>query len=79
MKMLITAALFTLALAAPVAETKPHGIAARDPFTCPGGLTNSTPMCCSVNVLGLLALDCQQRMGYFDSYLSFQYMGNLNS
>ncbi|KAM0523224.1 hypothetical protein ACHAPE_001718 [Trichoderma viride] len=59
MKLLIAAALFTLGLAAPVTETKPHSIAARDTFSCPGGLTNSSPMCCSVNVLGLIALDCQ--------------------
>ncbi|KAM0452202.1 hypothetical protein ACHAPV_008773 [Trichoderma viride] len=58
MKMFIAAALFTLGLAAPVTETKPHSIAARGAFSCPGGLTNSSPMCCSTNVLGLLALDC---------------------
>ncbi|KAK1243954.1 hypothetical protein MKX08_002092 [Trichoderma sp. CBMAI-0020] len=58
MKLFIAAALFTLSLAAPVTETKSHNIAARSTFSCPGGLTNSTPMCCSTNVLGLLALDC---------------------
>lgn len=66
MKLFIAAALFTLGLAAPVTETetKPQSIAARA-FTCPGGLTNSSPMCCSVNVLGLLSLDCTIRKGFF--------------
>ncbi|PNP41890.1 hypothetical protein TGAMA5MH_06068 [Trichoderma gamsii] len=59
MKLLTAAALFTLGLAAPVTESKSHNIATRAPFSCPGGLTNSSPMCCSVNVLGVLALDCQ--------------------
>lgn len=58
MKLFIAAALFTLGLAAPVTETKPRAVAVGGPFSCPGGLTNSSPMCCSVNVLGLLALDC---------------------
>lgn len=71
MKMFIAAALFTLGLAAPVTETKPHSIAARGAFSCPGGLTNSSPMCCSVNVLGLLSLDCTNGMGFF-LYLSLQ-------
>ncbi|KAJ3476443.1 hypothetical protein NLG97_g9128 [Lecanicillium saksenae] len=28
-------------------------------FSCPGGLTNSAPMCCSAYVLGLAGLDCK--------------------
>ncbi|KAK3185963.1 hypothetical protein K4F52_005186 [Lecanicillium sp. MT-2017a] len=60
MKLFIaTALLATLGLAAPVTETEPKTIAAREAFSCPGGLTNSSPMCCGANVLGVLALDCK--------------------
>ncbi|UKZ93668.1 uncharacterized protein TrAFT101_008576 [Trichoderma asperellum] len=59
MKLFIAAALLTLGLAAPITETESHSIASRGSFSCPGGLINSSPMCCSVNVLGLLALDCR--------------------
>lgn len=65
MKMLLAAVLFTLGLAAPITETKSHNIAVRGAFSCPGGLTNSAPMCCSVNVLGLLSLDCENGKGFF--------------
>ncbi|KAL7893777.1 hydrophobin [Trichoderma sp. TUCIM 5745] len=59
MKLFIAAVLFTLGLAAPVTEIQPRAIAVGGRFSCPGGLTNSSPMCCSTNVLGLLGLDCQ--------------------
>lgn len=63
MKMLAAAAFLTLAFAAPVTETETQSITARSgSFSCPGGLTNSSPMCCSTNVLGLLGLDCRTRM-----------------
>jgi hypothetical protein len=68
MKLFIAAALFTLGLAAPVTVTTSHGIAARDAFTCPGGLTNSNPMCCAVNVIDVLALDCKTRTTSFCLY-----------
>ncbi|KAH8125474.1 hypothetical protein FP744_10009449 [Trichoderma asperellum] len=58
MKLFISAALLTLSLAAPVTETESRSIASRGSFSCPSGLTNNSPMCCSVNILGLLALDC---------------------
>lgn len=64
MKLYIAAALLTLGLAAPITETESHSIASRGSFSCPGGLINSSPMCCSVNVLGLLALDCRNGMGF---------------
>lgn len=80
MKLLIAAALFTLGLAAPVTESKSHNIATRAPFSCPGGLTNSSPMCCSVNVLGVLALDCQNGTGLlFFNICSFHVTGNNKS
>lgn len=62
MKLFIaTALLATLGLAAPVTETEPKTIAAREAFSCSSGLTNSSPMCCGANVLGVLALDCKTR------------------
>lgn len=61
MKFFIATALFSLALAAPAIIASDKVVVrevAAAAHTCPGGLTNSSPMCCSVNVLGLLALDC---------------------
>lgn len=74
MKLFISAALLTLGLAAPVTETESRSIASRGSFSCPSGLTNNSPMCCSVNVLGLLALDCSNGMGFFFLYFFFQNM-----
>lgn len=52
MQMFLAAALFAAAgLAMPAGS-----------FSCPGGVTNSSPQCCATNVLQLLALDCQTRM-----------------
>lgn len=55
MKFFAVAVLVASAMAAPALE-------ARD--VCPGGLTNSNPKCCSVDVLGVLSLDCTTRKSY---------------
>ncbi|KAJ6785716.1 hypothetical protein PWT90_06258 [Aphanocladium album] len=45
-----------VALFATAVVAVPASIVARD--VCPGGLLNSNPQCCSVDVLGLADLDC---------------------
>lgn len=50
MKMFLAALFASSALAMPAGS-----------FQCSGGLTNSSPMCCSTNVLNLVGLDCKTR------------------